>query len=400
MTELFLNILNASFAGSWVVLVVILARLVLKKAPRWVVCALWALVAVRLLWPILPQSPISLIPSAEIIAPDSLYAQAPVIHSGLTVLDNAVNPAYTASLRPAPGASVNPLQVWLAVFANLWVLGAVLMGLWALVSCLRVRRLVRESIRERDNIFLCDRMDSPFIFGLLRPKIYLPSSLSDGDKRHVLAHEMAHLHRRDHWWKPLGFLLLTIHWFNPSMWLAYLLLCRDIEMATDERVVRELSLADKKSYSSALLSCSVSRRRIAACPLAFGEVDVKQRVKSVLHYRKPAFRAVLVSLVLVGLLAACTLTNPPEQVSELYYNGDLYVLEQQEVSYLPEDESIGTLRSILHNTTEHPTEELQATNLDEYLAGCPLYLEENRLYLQKFDGTCIAFRRLEDNTPR
>ncbi|MBQ2920053.1 MAG: M56 family metallopeptidase, partial [Oscillospiraceae bacterium] len=201
------------------------------------------------------------------------------------------------------------LQVWLAVFANIWLLGMVAMALWAALSWLRVRRQVRESVPE-DGVYLCDRISSPFLFGLIRPKIYLPSCLEGDARSHVIAHEKAHLARRDHWWKPLGFSLLTVNWFNPVMWLAYILLCRDIELACDERVVRRLPAEEKKAYSSALLQCSLPRRAIAACPLAFGEVGVKQRVRSILNYRKPTFWVIVTAAVLIGILAVCLLTDP------------------------------------------------------------------------------------------
>ena len=310
MTDLFLDVLNTSFAATWVVLAVVVARLFLKKAPRWMVCGLWALVAARLLIGGGITAPFSMIPSAEVIPPQSLYEQAPAIHSGVPILDNSINPVYTESLRPTPGASVNPLQVWTTVFANLWILGVAAMVLWAAISWLRVRRQVRESIPAEGGVYLCDRITSPFIFGLLRPKIYLPSDISDYARSHVIAHEKAHLRRRDHWWKPLGFGLLTVNWFNPTMWLAYIILCRDIEMACDEKVIRDFGAEEKKAYSAALLRCSVNSRRITACPLAFGEVGVKQRIKSVLNYKKPAFWVILIALVVTMVLAAGLLTSP------------------------------------------------------------------------------------------
>ena len=391
MTDVFLDVFNASVAASWVVLAVIAARLLLKKAPRWMVCALWALVAVRLLWPGFPEASFSLIPSSQIISPQSLFDAAPEIDSGVAILDNAINPVYTESLRPALGASVNPLQVWLAVYANLWLLGMLAMGIWAAVSCWRVRRQLRERIVLEGNVYLCDRVESPFIFGLLKPMICLPSNLDEQTRNHVIAHEKAHLARRDHWWKPLGFALLTVNWFNPVMWFSYILLCRDIEMACDERVARSMDAAEKKAYSSALLTCSIRHRYVTACPLAFGEVGVKQRVKSVLHYKKPAFWVILVTAVVIAALAAGALTNPVEKVSELRYNGQLYVLFHDDYSFLPASDPIGDLVSILHDTNEHPYKDFQATNLDESLTGCPIYQDGDNLYLVKFDGTALGF---------
>ena len=389
MTDLFLKILNLSFSATWVVLGVVIARLLLKKAPRNLVCALWALVALRLLFGGI-EAPVSLIPSAEIIPPDSLFDQAPAIHSGISTIDNAVNPVYSESLRPAPGASVNPLQIWLAVFANLWGLGVGAMALWAGISCIRVRRQVRESIWD-DGVYLCDRIASPFIFGLFRPKIYLPSGLGGASRSHVIAHERAHLARRDHLWKPLGFALLAVNWFNPAMWLAYVLLCRDIEMACDEKVIQDLGMEEKKAYSTALLGCSVNSRPITACPLAFGEVGVKQRIKSVLHYKKPAFWIILLAAVLTVVLAVGLLTDPESPTPEIRWGGMLYAQEGWKVDTLPDDAvGVGTLHSILHDQpglgSFHANENGQAVHLRWEYAGQPLYLAGDTLYIEEPGG--------------
>ena len=389
MTDLFLKVLNLSFSARWVVLAVVLARLVLKKAPRSLVCALWAMVALRLVFGGI-EAPFSLVPSTQIIPPESLFDQAPMIDSGIPVLDNAVNPVYSESLRPTPGASINPLQVWLAVFANLWVLGMAAMALWACISCIRVRRQVRESVPDGP-VYLCDRISSPFIFGLLRPKIYLPSDLSETARSHVLAHEMAHIARRDHWWKPLGFALLTVNWFNPAMWLSYVLLCRDIEMACDERVVRCFGAEEKKAYSAALLSCSVNARPITACPLAFGEVGVKQRIRSVLSYKKPAFWVILLAAVLVAVVALGFLTDPLSPDPEIRFGGILYVQVGRTVKTLPENaESIGTLRNILHDQpgtgSLHANEDNQAVHLQWEYAGQPMHLADGTLYIENPGG--------------
>ena len=389
MTDLFLKVLNLSFSASWVVLAVVLARLVLKKAPRSLICALWAMVALRLVFGGI-EAPFSLLPSTQIIPPESLFDQAPTIDSGIPVLDNAVNPVYSESLRPTPGASINPLQVWLAVFANLWVLGMAAMALWACISCIRVRRQVRESVPDGP-VYLCDRISSPFIFGLLRPKIYLPSNLSETARSHVLAHEMAHIARRDHWWKPLGFALLTVNWFNPAMWLSYILLCRDIEMACDERVVRCFGAEEKKAYSAALLSCSVNARPITACPLSFGEVGVKQRIRSVLSYKKPAFWVILLAAVLIAVVALGFLTDPLSPDPEIRFGGVLYVQEGRTAKTLPESaEAIGTLRSILHDQpgagSLHANKDNQAVHLQWEYAGQPMHLADGTLYIENPGG--------------
>jgi len=316
MEMVFLKILNMSIAASWVVLAVLVLRFALKKSPKWINVALWALVAVRLVCPFSFESVLSLIPSTETVPEKIVYAAQPVLDTGVTVIDEIVNPVVTESLAPAgPMNSVNPVQVWLFIGGVLWVTGMGLMLLYGAVSYFRVRGKVRASIHLSDNIYLCDYIDTPFILGIVAPKIYLPSSMDPGAAAHVLSHERAHLKRRDHWWKPLGFVLLTIHWFNPLLWLAYILLCRDIEMACDEKVVREMDIPNKKAYSEALLRCSVSRRMTAACPLAFGEVGVKERVKTVLHYKKPAFWVVLIAVLALIAAAVCLLTDPVKDIN-------------------------------------------------------------------------------------
>ena len=382
MTDLFLKVLNLSYSAIWVVLAVVLARLLLKKAPSRLICLLWALVALRLVFGGI-EAPFSLLPSTELIPPESLFDQSPTIHSGISGIDNAVNPIYSESLRPTPGASVNPLQVWLAVAANLWLLGMTAMALWAGISVYRVRKQIREAVPDGE-VWLCDRIDSPFIFGLFRPRIYLPSDLPESARTHVIAHERAHLRRRDHWWKPLGFGLLTVNWFNPALWLAYVLLCRDIELACDERVIQRFTDEEKKAYSAAILSCSLNSRHITACPLAFGEVGVKQRIKSVLSYKKPAFWIVLLALLLTIILAAGLLTNPESTPAEIRYGGNLYIQNGRTVEEIPDkQQSSDTLRSILHDSTPHPNENNQAVGLGWEYAGQPLVQVGNALYLQQ-----------------
>lgn len=310
MEAVFLKLVNMSLTASWLVLAVILFRIFLKKAPKYIRVALWGLVGLRLMLPISIESVLSLIPSSEPLPEEFLYAAIPQINTGIPLVNNRLNPIIAQSLTPEGLTSANPTQIWSFILSWVWVIGIVLMLSYALISYLLIRRKVGPSIPVEKNLRLCDDIDTPFILGILRPKIYLPSSLDKATAAHVLAHERAHLKRKDHWWKPLGFLLLTVYWFNPMMWLAYVLLCRDIEMACDEKVVKELDAASKKAYSNALLACSVPRHMIAACPLAFGEVGVKNRIKSVLNYKKPAFWIVLVALIACIVVAVCFLTDP------------------------------------------------------------------------------------------
>ena len=311
MSGIFLKLLNLSISASWLVLVVLALRLVLKRAPKWVNVLLWGMVALRLMLPFSIESALSLIPSAETVSPEVVqFDPAPTITSGVTIIDNAVNPSLSESFAAAPLASVNPLYVWTYLAGWVWLIGLAAMLAYALVSYLRLRRRVSASIPLRENIYVCDEVPSPFILGIVRPRIYLPSALDEAQRGSVLSHERAHLARRDHWWKPLGFALLAVYWFNPVLWLAYALLCRDIELACDERVIRTMDESAVKTYSTVLLACSMPRKAVITCPLAFGEVGVKERVRNALHYKKPAFWVVAASVAVCVVVAVCFLTNP------------------------------------------------------------------------------------------
>ena len=312
MAAVFLKLLNLSISASWLVLAVLVLRLISKRSPKWVNVLLWGIVALRLVLPFSIESAVSLIPSAETVSPAAVqFDPAPTITSGVSVIDNAVNPSLSEHFAAVPTASVNPLYVWTEIAGWVWLIGLGAMLLYALVSYLRLRRRVSVSLCVRENIYLCDAISSPFILGVVKPHIYLPSGLDEVQRQNVLSHEQAHLARRDHWWKPLGFALLAVYWFNPVLWLAYALLCRDIELACDERVIRTMDESAVKTYSTVLLACSMPRKAVITCPLAFGEVGVKERVKNALHYKKPAFWVVAASVTVCIVVAVCFLTNPP-----------------------------------------------------------------------------------------
>ncbi len=312
MAEIFQKALNMSIAAGWLILAVIALRLLLRRAPKRFRLLLWAVVGLRLALPWSIESALSLIPSAQTLPEGIMLERAPVLDTGISSLNGAINPGFTAAFTPELGASANPLQVLLPIAAALWMLGAAAMLLWALVSWLRLRKRVREAVRLEENVYECE-IASPFVLGLFRPRICLPFSLENGERELVLAHERAHITAGDHIIKPLGWLLLAAHWYNPLVWLAYALFCRDIELACDERVVRGLSLSDRADYSQALLDLSRPRGGVRACPLAFGESSVKGRVKSVLSYKKPAFWLVLLAVVVCVGAAVCFLTDPKEE---------------------------------------------------------------------------------------
>ena len=349
MSGIFLKLLNLSISASWLVLVVLALRLVLKRAPKWVNVLLWGMVALRLMLPFSIESALSLIPSAETLSPEVVqFDPAPTITSGVELIDNAVNPSLSESFAAAPLASVNPLYVWTYLAGWVWLIGLAAMLAYALVSYLRLRRRVSASIPLRENIYVCDEVPSPFILGIVHPRIYLPSALDEAQRGSVLSHERAHLARRDHWWKPLGYALLAVYWFNPLLWLAYTLLCRDIELACDERVLRGMDAGQVKDYSSALLACSVPRRMLAACPLAFGEVGVGARVKNALRYKKPAFWVVAASVAVCVVVAVCFLTNPRTDTDA----AGLVGFHREQVTYADVTDESGAQPSSVQLTAE------------------------------------------------
>ena len=312
MNELFLKIINMSISASWLVLAVLILRFVLKKAPKWINVLLWGIVAIRLICPFSFESPLSLIPSAETIPLNIGMDSTPTINSGISAINNAVNPIISQSNTPMAGASINPLQITIGIYEYIWIFGMIALALYTAISYWRLHRKVDTAVRYKDNIFQSENVSSPFVFGIIKPRIYLPFKMNGQDLEHVVAHEHAHIRRKDHWWKPFGFLLLTIHWFNPLMWMAYVLLCRDIELACDEKVIKELGNEQRGDYTQALVACSVNRRMIAACPLTFGEVGVKERVKSVMNYKKPALWVIIIAVIVCVGVAVCFLTNPKQ----------------------------------------------------------------------------------------
>ena len=349
MAAVFLKLLNLSISASWLVLAVLVLRLVSKRSPKWMNVLLWGMVALRLMLPFSIESALSLIPSAETLSPEVVrFDPAPTITSGVEFIDNAVNPSLSESFAAAPLASVNPLYVWAYLAGWVWLIGLGAMLLYALVSYLRLRRRVSVSLCVRENIYLCDAISSPFILGVVKPRIYLPSGLDEVQRQNVLAHEQAHLARRDHWWKPLGFALLAVYWFNPVLWLAYTLLCRDIELACDERVIRTMDESAVKAYSTVLLACSMPRKAVITCPLAFGEVGVKERVKNALRYKKPAFWVVAVSVVVCTVVAVCFLTNPPTDTDA----AGLVGFHREQVTYADVTDASGARPSNVQLTAE------------------------------------------------
>ena len=341
MNELFLKIINMSISASWLVLAVLILRFVLKKAPKWINVLLWGIVAIRLICPFSFESTLSLIPSAETIPLNIGMDTTPTINSGISAINNAVNPIISQSNTPMAGASINPLQITIGIYEYIWIFGMIALALYTAISYWRLCRKVDTAVRYKDNIFQSENVSFPFVLGIIKPRIYLPFKMNGQYLEHVVAHEQAHICRKDHWWKPLGFLLLMIHWFNPLMWLAYVLLCRDIELACDEKVIKELGNEQRGDYTQALVACSINRRMIAACPLAFGEVSVKERVKSVMNYKKPAFWVIIISVIVCVGVAVCFLTNPKQDS----YTLRIVVPAGSQEKFVYTDEEVSTIRN-------------------------------------------------------
>ena len=310
MDDVFLKLVNLSISASWLILAVLVLRVVLKKAPKWVMPLLWGVVALRLVCLFSIESALSLIPSAETI-PSEIVTETrePVLYEQAT-LDIVTNPTLPSAAEVPVGVSRQQAQVDFNIYSVLWLAGMAALLVHALVSAGKLKRKLATAILLRDNIYESEFVDSPFVFGVVKPNIYLPMHMDEGTAAYVIAHEHAHLARRDHWWKVLGYLVLALHWFNPLVWVAYILFCRDIELACDEKVVKGLDGAARADYSQALLSCAAPKRAVAACPLAFGEGNIKTRVKSALHYKKPAFWVAAAAVLAVVIVAVCFLTNP------------------------------------------------------------------------------------------
>lgn len=301
-----------SITASWLIFAVLIFRFLLRKAPKWISCLLWGLVAIRLIFPFSIESVFSLIPNTEpisnrIISGSFSQTGIEIMPVTLPVTESAELEEYPLDAVSAPANQGNRLFHLLGI---IWLTGTCLLIFYSVISYYRLLWRTDISISIRDNVLKCDTIDTPFILGLFRPRIYLPSGMEDTQTEYVIAHERAHIKRLDHWWKPLGFLILSVYWFRPLCWISYILFCRDIELACDEQVIKSMDMKNKKSYAEALLSCSIKQRLITACPLAFGEIGVKERIRSVLNYKKPAFWIIWISVLACIVVSLCFLTTP------------------------------------------------------------------------------------------
>ncbi len=313
MTDVFSEVIRISITASFVSLVVIIARLLLKRMPRWITCLLWAVVALRLIFPVMPQSAFSFVPTFDY--EDNSVSVNETILQGEASYHSAdsdkLNYEQSESAdSPNTQNTLNHRIPILSVGSVMWGVGTILMLGYSIYSYVSVKMRFRDAVIYKENILRSEKVSSPFVMGFLRPKIYIPFNLDSKTRKQVILHEHAHIKRLDYIWKPLGFTLLCLHWFNPFMWISYILFCRDIEVACDEKVISNYGLKMKKAYARALLECRNPSKGFAAAPIAFGEIGVRVRIKKTIKYRKPATAFVVLGVVGILMLSLCLMTDP------------------------------------------------------------------------------------------
>lgn len=409
MDKLFITIVNNGLVASWIILAVIVLRKLLNRIPKWVNCLLWGLVAIRLAIPFSIESIFSLIPSAKPVPADIEYAKIPKIDSGMHAVNMVINPVLENHFAVKEIASVNPIQVIIFISSYIWMIGVIGLLIYAFVSFIMLKRQVKNAQAIDKGIFRSETIDSPFILGFVKPSIYIPDYLDNEAYICVTEHEKAHIKRGDFIWKPFGFLILSVYWFNPLCWFAYIMLCKDIEYACDEKVTKDKDKNWKATYCQVLLDCSSKRKMIAACPVAFGEVSVKDRIKFVIHYKKPTFWMIVLAFVVCIVVGICFLTNPKtteisddiidagsdialEEIAEK--ESDTTHLTEQAADFAPTDiYSVNQIDVILTNGDTHTVVDKSVLEKVEGMlsgaeeikeAGCPFHTP---LYLYRENGT-------------
>ena len=373
MEQVFIYVLNNAITVSALIAAIIVVRALGKKMPKWSICMLWVIVAVKLLFPIKLESVFSLIPTREPIREYTFMEKSRQMNSGISNVVGIANPVQNHV------AVVNPMRILLDIGAVVWLVGMIVMLLYAVATYILVRRRVSASVRVRPWVYMCDDISDSFIFGIIFPRIYVPSGLSKEARRNILKHEFAHLRRYDYLWKPIGFVLLSVYWFNPLCWIAYVLLCKDIEYACDEEVIKNIGKNKKAEYCRILLEHSMPKKMIAACPVAFGETDVKNRIRNVANYKKPVFWIKILSFLVCIAVGLCFATNRYSELvtiksgkledSQFMYNGTVISLDD---SFEKIDKALG--------------------GYEHYSEGCYEYCKKDfGLYVYEQDGATIPF---------
>lgn len=375
MEKIFIEVFNLSISAVYLILAVILTRALLRKAPKNMICILWLLVGIRLIMPFSVESVFSLIPSSEVVDKQILYEGQYSAATGISAVDQPVNRYLQEHYDAEAAMSVNQAQILLFLCSSIWITGMVLMLGYFCISYYRIAKKVRMAVpqmAEGVKIYRCGEISSPFLLGMIRPRIYIPEEIPNEELPFVIQHERAHMQRKDYLLKPAFYLILTIYWFQPLVWAAYLLFCRDIELACDERVVKKLGFAYRKEYSQALLNCSVSRRHIIACPLAFGEVGVKQRIRNILHYKKPSFWVIIAVIAAAAVISVCFMTQkkPSVQADE---ETELFSAPSAELSETQDIEK----EKIIEYLKQFPD------SYEELIKSDAVILTEDYMYLQQ-----------------
>ncbi len=308
MNSLFLTVLNMSLTGSFAIVAVILLRFCLKRVPKIFSYALWLIVLFRLVCPISFESVISILPKySEIIPQDIIYQQAPQVQSIVPLNDSTVNQVLPNSVTTS---GINSMQIVLLLGEVVWILGIAILMLYSLFSIYKLNHQLKDAIYIKDNIYLAEHLRTPFVLGVMNPKIFIPTNLDEGDAAYILKHEQTHIKRHDPLIKIVSFLVLCIHWFNPLVWVAFILMTKDMEMSCDEAVIREMGAGIKKEYLTTLLAMGKGHSIIGGAPLAFGEGEIKERIKNILNYKRPAFWGTVCLIAAVIVVAIALISNP------------------------------------------------------------------------------------------
>ncbi len=424
MGEIFSNLLNISVTAIYIILATVLVRTIFRNMPRKYLCLLWGITGLRLALPFSIESALSLIPSRETFTVNPYSSRAVHMNSGLPAVDSAVNEyIYNVEIGWVHVPFDNPEPVITSkwdTLAYIWLAGTVIILLYGIISYIRVKRSVSTAVLLEGNVMQCETVKSPFILGIFKPKVYIPFDIDEATRNYVIAHENAHISRFDHITKPLSFLILAVYWFNPFVWLAYILFCRDVEKACDEKVVDSMDGESRKAYATALLQCAAGHRRITASPLAFGEVSVKGRIKSVMNYKKPAFWVIVISVVVCVIAAVCFLTSPETPNEKFYDNGQRVKITAETNGFVTEEKYIilkagqntelsnGTKFTVIYNN-------LQTGEINVALDGTPLenkfgkfpgsvtFYDTDKLNYLTQDGktkiniSCVGVKNLEDH---
>lgn len=316
MGNLFLAVLNMSLTASYVIVFVIIIRLLLKKIPKIYSYVLWFAVLFRLICPFSFDSLFSLIPKSVNIPQDIAYSPKPEINSGIAAIDSAVNNVLPPPLNAA--ASANPMQIWIAIGEAIWLIGIAVLIIYSVYATVKLYRNLRFAKHLEDNIYIINGYKTPFVFGIVNPKIYLPNHLTESEKSYVLLHEQTHIKRLDHIVKLAFFIVTCIHWFNPLVWIAFYLMGEDMELSCDEKVVKQMGNSIKKEYSSSLLSMSTGRRILGGSPIAFGENNTEGRIKNILNYKKPSLWVLIVVSIVIVIFIIGLITIPNSDLWALY----------------------------------------------------------------------------------